>query len=477
MYAAHPRDGTAVVVSGVLSCTKSRITSHYGRLRGGHTGMGAARLPGFYKMRIAERLRRVAEQLELDADELDGLGESATLPLPNADAMIENAVGVLGLPVGIGLNFLVNGEDVLVPMAVEEPSVIAAVSLAAKIARDGGGFVAEADPARMIGQVQLSHIADPPAAKAALLREKRQILDAANALQPGMKARGGGAQDLDVRLVPIRETQNGASEVHAIVHLLVDTQDAMGANLINTMCEGVAPLIERITGGRVRLRILSNLADLRLARSSCRIPFEALADFGFSGAEVAHGIAEASRFADADPYRACTHNKGVMNGVDAVALATGNDWRAIEAGAHAFCARNGRYEPLTRWWVEEGALHGTIELPIQVGTVGGAVKANPLIPVLLRMMRNPGAQTLAGVMAAVGLAQNMAALRALGTVGIQKGHMALHARNLAVSAGAKGSAVEEVARALIAAGEIKLHRAQEILAKLVASRGPSAEAM
>ncbi|TMB06015.1 MAG: hydroxymethylglutaryl-CoA reductase, degradative [Deltaproteobacteria bacterium] len=436
--------------------------------------MGTSRLPGFYKMRIAERLRRVAEQLEVDGDELDGLGESGTLPLANADAMIENAVGVLGLPVGVGLNFVVNGEDLLIPMAVEEPSVIAAVGLAAKIARDGGGFQAEADPPRMIGQVQVSSLADPPAAKAALLREKRQILEAANALQPAMKARGGGAQDLEVRLVPVRDAENGAAEVHAIVHLLVDTQDAMGANLINTMCEGVSPLVERISGGRVRLRILSNLADQRLARATCRIPFDALADFGFSGAEVAHGIAEASRFADADPYRACTHNKGVMNGVDAVALATGNDWRAIEAGAHAWAARNGRYEPLTRWWVEDGHLLGKAELPIQVGTVGGAVKANPLVPVLLRLMGNPGAQKLAAIMAAVGLAQNMAALRALGSVGIQKGHMALHARSVAVSAGAKGSAVEEVARALIAAGEIKLHRAQEILAKLVAQK-PAAE--
>ncbi len=431
--------------------------------------MGSSRLPGFYKMKMAERLRRLAEQLELTRDELDGLGESATLPLANADAMIENAVGVLGLPVGVGLNFLINGEDVLIPMAVEEPSVVAAVSLAAKIAREGGGFTADADEARMIGQIQVTELANPEAAKAAVLREKDAILNAANALQPGMKACGGGAKDVEVRLLPV------GSETHAIVHLIVDTQDAMGANLINTMCEGVAPMIERITGGRVRLRILSNLADLRLARASCRIPFEALTDFGFSGAEVAHGIAEASRFADADPYRACTHNKGVMNGIDAVALATGNDWRAIEAGAHAFCARNGRYEPLTRWWVQDGALHGRIEVPIQVGTVGGAVKANPFIPVLLRMMGNPGAQKLAGIMAAVGLAQNMAALRALGTVGIQKGHMALHARNLAVSAGAKGTAVEEVARALIAAGEIKLHRAQEILAKMVA-RGSSAEA-
>ncbi len=426
--------------------------------------MSSSRLPGFYKMKMAERLRRLAEAL--DEGHLDGLGESATLPLANADAMIENAIGVLGLPVGVGLNFLVNGEDVLIPMAVEEPSVIAAVSLAAKITRDGGGFTAGADEPRMIGQVQVTDVPSPEAARAAVLREKEQILAAANALHPAMKARGGGAKDIEVRLLQV------GSETQLVVHLIVDTQDAMGANLINTMCEGVAPLIERLTAGRVRLRILSNLADLRLARASCRIPFEALADFGFSGAEVAHGIAEASRFADADPYRACTHNKGVMNGVDAVALATGNDWRAIEAGAHAWCARNGKYQPLSRWWVEEGALRGSIEIPIQVGTVGGAVKANPLIPVLLRMMGNPGAQKLAGIMAAVGLAQNMAALRALGTVGIQKGHMALHARNLAVSAGAKGHAVEEVARALIAAGEIKLHRAQEILAKMVRAQSP-----
>ena len=430
--------------------------------------MSSSRLPGFYKMKMAERLRRLAEQLELSRDEMESLGESATLPLSNADAMIENAVGVLGLPVGVGLNFVINGEDLLIPMAVEEPSVIAAVSLAAKMAREGGGFRADADEPKMIGQVQVTEVPHPEAARKAILAEKDSILAAANALHPAMKTRGGGAKDVEVRLVQV------GTETHAIVHLIVDTQDAMGANLINTMCEGVAPLIERITGGRVRLRILSNLADLRLARASCRIPFDALGDFGFTGAEVAHGIAEASRFADADPYRACTHNKGVMNGVDAVAIATGNDWRAIEAGAHAWCARNGRYEPLSRWRVADGALQGSIELPIQVGTVGGAVKANPLIPVLLKMMGNPGAQKLAAVMAAVGLAQNMAALRALGTVGIQKGHMALHARNLAVSAGAKGSAVEEVARALIAAGEIKLHRAQEIVANMVAKRGPSA---
>jgi hydroxymethylglutaryl-CoA reductase len=378
--------------------------------------------------------------------------------------------------VGIGLNFQVNGEDVLVPMAVEEPSVIAAVSLAAKIAREGGGFTAEADPSLMIGQVQISGFASAAEAEkagAALLRERSAILASANALHPAMRERGGGAKDLEVRSVRVRDAvgEHGTSEeTHLVLHLIIDTQDAMGANLINTMCEGVAPLVERATGGRVRLRILSNLADRRLARAGVRIPFEALGDFGFSGAEVAHGIADASRFADADPYRACTHNKGVMNGVDAVALATGNDWRAIEAGAHAWAARSGKYEPLTRWWVEGGALHGRAEIPIQVGTVGGAVKANPLVPTLLTLMGNPGSRKLAGIMAAVGLAQNMAALRALGTVGIQKGHMALHARNLAVSAGAKGSAVEEVARALIAVGEIKLHRAQEILARLAGEK-------
>src|SRR5256714_3451304 len=353
--------------------------------------MGSSRLPGFYKMKMAERLRRLAEQLELSRDEMDSLGESATLPLANADAMIENAVGVLGLPVGIGLNFLVNGEDVLVPMAVEEASVIAAVSLAAKIVREGGGFKADADAPRMVGQVQVAELSNPEAAKAAILRQKDSILAVANGLHPAMKSRGGGAQDLEVRLLPV------GAETHAIVHLIIDTQDAMGANLINTMCEGVAPLIERITGGRVRLRILSNLADLSLARASCRVPFDALSAFGFSAAEVAHGIAEASRVADADPYRACTHNKGVMNGVDAVALATGNDWRAIEAGAHAFCARNGRYEPLTRWRVGGGGLHGTLQLPIPVGPGGGAGEGNPPIPVLFRVVGDPGAQTLPGV--------------------------------------------------------------------------------
>lgn len=436
---------------------------------------GNSRLPGFYKAKLAERLRRLADALHLDKKDLAGLGESSTLPLANADGMIENAVGVLGLPLGIGLNFLVNGEDVLVPMAVEEPSVIAAVSLAAKIAREGGGFTADADEQLLVGQVQVAHVPDPARACEALLGARAQLLAEANALHPQMAARGGGAKEIEVRRVEVKD-ESGRPETHVVLHLLVDTQEAMGANLVNTMCEGVAPLVEALTGGRVKLRILSNLADRRCARASVRIPLEAMADFGYTGAEVAHGIADASRFADADPYRACTHNKGVMNGVDAVAIATGNDWRAIEAGAHAWASRNGRYEPLTRWWIADGCLNGRIELPLQIGTVGGAVKSNPLIATALKIMGDPPARKLAGVIAAVGLAQNMAALRALGTVGIQKGHMALHARTLAVTAGARGHTVEVVAKALIAAGEIKLHRAQEILARLVREQPAGAEA-
>jgi hydroxymethylglutaryl-CoA reductase len=384
--------------------------------------MASSRLPGFYRLTMAERLRRLAAELELGDEPMAQLGQSATLSLPTADAMIENAVGVLGLPVGLGLNFVVNGEELLVPMAIEEPSVIAAASVAAKIVREAGGFKAESDEARMIGQVQVTELADPAAASRAILSRRQEILDQANAVHPSMQARGGGATDVQVRLLPV------GGETHALVHLLVATQDSMGANLVNAMCEGVAPLIERIAGGRVRLRILSNLADLRLARASCEIPLPALAAFGRSGPEVAEAIVAAIRLAQADPYRACTNNKGIMNGVDAVAVATGNDWRAIEAGAHAFCARSGSYQPLTVWSIEADKLCGRIELPIQAGTVGRVLRSSPLVPVLLRIAGNPNARQLAAIMAAVGLASNLAALRALGTVGIQRGFAALHAR-------------------------------------------------
>jgi hydroxymethylglutaryl-CoA reductase len=396
--------------------------------------MISSRLPGFYRLTMAERLRRLAAELELAQEQLAPLGECATLPLDRADAMVENALGVLGMPLGLGANFVINGEQLLVPMAVEEPSVIAAASVGAKLARAGGGFTADADEARMIGQVQITDLANPAEARDALLHHRAEILAAANALRPSMQARGGGAKDLQVRLLRVD------GETQAVVHLVVDARDAMGASLVNTMCEGIAQLVGRIAGGRVGLRILSNLADLRLARASCSIPVSALGAAGYSGPQVAESIAAASRLAEADPYRACTNNKGVMNGVDAVVLATGNDWRAVEAGAHAYCVRDGQYQPLTRWRVEGEALRGALELPIQVGTVGRAVSANPLVPVLLHIMGNPNARKLSAIMAAVGLASNLAALRALGTVGIQQSYLALHRRV------AGESAVDEVGR-------------------------------
>jgi hydroxymethylglutaryl-CoA reductase len=351
-------------------------------------------------------------------------------------------------------------------MAVEEPSVVAAVSFAAKIAREGGGFEAECDDSLMIAQVQVTQYGDLEAARQALLDSKEEILALANSFHPQMVRRGGGAKDIDVRVLPAPEGPKG--EPILVLHVILDTQDAMGANLINTVAEGVAPFVEQVTGGRVYLRILSNLADRRLARAVCRIPVEAMADFGMTGKEVAEGIVQASRFAEADPYRAATHNKGVMNGVDAVAIATGNDWRAIEAGAHAFAARNGRYEPLSTWRIEGDHLVGRIELPLAVGTVGGPIRIHPTVQLAYRILKVEGARELAAVMAAVGLAQNMAALRALGSVGIQRGHMALHARCVAVTAGARGEWVARIADRLVelGAGHVKVEKARELLASL-----------
>ena len=428
-----------------------------------------SRLPGFHKAKIAERLRRLAEAIECDEEDLAGLAESASLPLANADAMIENAVGVLGLPVGIALNFVIDGEELVIPMAVEEPSVVAACSLAAKLARAGGGFTTESSEPRMIGQVQITQLANPEAARELLLANRAQILEAANALHPQMRARGGGCRELEVRLLDVPEDVQGNSyQRQVILHLLVDTQDAMGANLVNTMCEGVAPLCEKLTGGKVRLRILSNLADQRLSRARVRIPIDALADFGLTGEEVARGIADASRFADADPYRACTHNKGVMNGVDAVVMATGNDWRAVEAGAHAYAARNGQYSPLAIWRVgNDGQLEGTAELPLALGIVGGAVRAHPGVRLALEIAGIRSARELAELAGAVGLASNLAALKALASTGIQKGHMALHARSVAAEAGAKGEQIERVALILAREGDYRLERAQAVLREVL----------
>ncbi|MGA9523005.1 MAG: hydroxymethylglutaryl-CoA reductase, degradative [Myxococcaceae bacterium] len=423
-----------------------------------------SRLPGFHKLPVEERLEMLARMYDLTDDELEVLAGQKNLAVQTANTMIENAVGTFHLPLGLGLNMMVNGRDYIVPMAVEEPSVVAAVSFAAKIVREAGGFVADADDSLMIGQIQVTHYGDPTVASQEILDHKEEILALANSFHPAMVRRGGGAKDVEVRVLPAPEGPRG--EPLLVVHILIDTQEAMGANLINTIAEGVAPFVEQVTGGKVYLRILSNLADRRLARASCRIPVKLLADFDLPGEEIAQGVAQASRFAQADPYRAATHNKGVMNGIDSVAIATGQDWRAIEAGAHAYACRTGQYRPLSTWHLDGSHLVGQIELPMALGTVGGPIKVHPGVQVGIKLLRTNSVKELSQVFAAVGLAQNFAALRALGSVGIQKGHMALHARCVAVTAGARGDWVEKVANLLVISGHVKVEKAKEILAAL-----------
>jgi hydroxymethylglutaryl-CoA reductase len=423
-----------------------------------------SRIPHFYKMSVTDRVRAMRDLGLLEAGDLDLLAAGrATLDLAAADKMIENVIGVLGLPIGLGLNFQINGKDYVVPMAVEEPSIVAAISAAAKLARESGGFRTSSMPPVLIGQIQVIDIPDLPAAQAAVLARKREIIDLANSFHPRMVARGGGAVDLEVWTHPL--PSRGGEML--VVHLLVDTRDAMGANLVNGMCEGVASLIETITEGTVFLRILSNLADRALARAEVTFPVAALAGKGYAGERVRDGVIIAADFARVDPYRAATHNKGVMNGVDAVALATGNDWRAIEAGAHAYAARHGRYSSLTEWWQDDaGNLRGRLELPMKVGTVGGPLESNPGVAMNLRLLGVESATELAEVMAAVGLAQNFAALRALATDGIQAGHMTLHARSVVKAAGVPAELFEDVLERVLQSGEIKVWKAQEILAEL-----------
>lgn len=418
--------------------------------------MRNSRIPGFYRLELEARWAEIGERFGLDEDDLAMLRETGGLTANSADKMVENCVGVMGLPVGLGLNFVVNGHDYAVPMVVEEPSVVAAVSNMARTVRQAGGFEADADPSIMIGQVQVLDVVHPETATQRLLQARERILAAANAVHPNMQRRGAGASDLEVRTF---------AEPHpmTVVHLLIDCADAMGANAVNAMVEGVAPLIEEITGGRVNLRILSNLADRRCARARCAIPDGLLAGNGFSGEEVAEGIVQAYRFAAVDPYRAATHNKGIMNGVDAVAIATGNDWRSIEAGAHAYAARSGRYTSLTEWSHEDGVLHGSIELPMAVGVVGGSTGVHPTIRVLRKILNIHSAAELGMVMAAVGLAQNLGALRALATEGIQRGHMTLHARSVALAAGALESEVDAIADELVRRAEVKLDAARRLL--------------
>lgn len=424
----------------------------------------SARLPGFYRLDLPSRHALLAQRFGLSPQALRTLEPEHGLSWARADKMVENCIGVLGLPVGLGLNLKVNGVDYPVPMVVEEPSVVAAMSNVARMVYAHGGFQAESDPSVMIAQVQICALPDLEAAREALLARKAQIIDRANEVQPRMHKRGGGALDLEVRSFP--PSAPGADDAMLVVHLLVDCVDAMGANAVNTMAEGVAPLIEEISRGQVYLRILSNLADRRLARARFSLPEHALDTEHTPGAEVAQGIVHAWRFADVDPYRAATHNKGIMNGIDAVALATGNDWRAIEAGAHAYAARDGRYRSLTRFWRAEGQLHGEIELPLAVGVVGGSTQVHPTIATLRALLGVDSAATLAGVMAAVGLAQNTAAIRALATEGIQRGHMALHARQIALAVGAPCAHIDGVAQGLVASGQINEGEARRILAAL-----------
>jgi len=417
-----------------------------------------SRIEGFYRLQRQERLAHLESRSGLEGAELAELLDGSPLSFDVADHMIENAVGVLGLPLGIGLNFVINSRERLVPMAIEEPSVIAAASFAARLIRDAGGFFAEADASLMIAQIQLVNVPDVAAATQRVQGAMPQLLAAANAVHPNMIRRGGGARRIEVR--PLPETPCGPM---LVVHLIVDVGDAMGANAVNSMAEALSPTVAELAGGQARLRILSNLADQRLARARTRIPFRFLKTDGFAGEEVAQRMMEAWAFAHADPYRAATHNKGIMNGIDAVAMATGQDWRGIEAGAHAYAARDGQYRALSQWVVENDALVGSLELPLAVGTVGGNLECNPRVRLSLRLLGIESARDLAAIMAAVGLAQNFAAMRALVTDGIQRGHMALHARGLAIAAGAPEGLVDQIVDQMIASGEIKLSKAREIL--------------
>jgi hydroxymethylglutaryl-CoA reductase len=428
--------------------------------------MTTSRIPGFYNLPLDRRLEKLAEAAGLSPSELSAFGASG-LTAEQSDHMVENAVGTFALPLGIGLNFIVNGAEVLVPMAIEEPSVVAGVSFMAKLARAGGGFAATTTAPEMIGQIQVLDIKDLMTASLRLHEHKAELIAEADAVDPLLKKFGGGARDLEVRLI-----EDSPIGPFMVLHLIYDVRDAMGANAVNTACERLAPRIEEITGGRVHLKILSNLSDRRLAKASCRIPLQELAfqsagqtdNSAYSGEQARDGIIAAWAFAAADPYRAATHNKGIMNGVDAVVIATGNDWRAIEAGAHAYAARDGIYTSLSTWGKDaEGDLVGELEMPMAVGTVGGATKVHPAAKAALKLLGARSASELAGIIVSVGLAQNLAALRALATEGIQRGHMSLHARQVAIAAGATGELIEKVVSQMVAEKTVRIDRAEEIL--------------
>ncbi len=422
----------------------------------------SSRLSGFYKQTLDERIDVIAAWADLNPSQIATLTGTKGLDLSTATQMIENGIGIYGLPLGLATNFQINGKDYLIPMVIEEPSVLAAVSNAARLIREGGGFTASSDEPVMIGQIQVLDLKDLRSAEEQLLSHKTDLLNLVNQIGGSIVRHGGGARDLQVRQFP--DTSIGPM---LIIHLLYDTRDAMGANAINTAVEHLAPEIESITGGRVNLRILSNLTDQRKARAEGMIPADSLKTESLSGEQAVNQIVEAGIFAEVDPYRATTHNKGIMNGIDAVVIATGNDWRAIEAGAHAYAARGGQYSSLTKWWKDAaGNLRGSIELPLAVGIVGGATRVHPTAGVALKILGVQSARELSEVMAAVGLAQNLAAIRALATVGIQHGHMRMHARQIAIAAGANDQQIEKIVERLINDGAIRLERARQLVEEL-----------
>lgn len=413
----------------------------------------------FYQLDIEQRQRRLLAESSLTEEDIKTLQVQGGLSATQADLMIENVAGVYTLPLGIAQHFVVNGRPVLVPMVIEEPSVVAAASYMAKLAKAGGGFTASAASQEMIGQLQILDVNDPVAVKEELLAAKEQIMQQAAQADPLLVKLGGGPRDVQVRIMD--DSPLGS---FLVLHLIMDVQDAMGANAVNTALERISPLVERISKGRVLLRILSNLADRRLAKASCTIPLQDLAFDAYSGEDVRDRIVEAWAFAAADPYRAATHNKGIMNGVDAVVIASGNDWRAVEAGAHAYAARSGQYTSLSKWSVHtDGDLVGELEMPLAVGIVGGATRVHPTARTALKLMGVQKASQLAEIIVSVGLAQNLGALRALATEGIQRGHMALHARQVAVAAGAPPEKVPALAEQLVTEGNIRIERAIEIM--------------
>jgi len=417
-----------------------------------------SRVPGFYRLPLSERRAWLTQQLGLGPGELERELAQGGLESERADQIVENVVGTYALPFCLGLNFVVDGEERLLPMVVEEPSVVAAASNAANMVRAGGGFVSEAHPALMIGQIELRAVPDESAAERRLLAEQPALLARAAQAVPGLVRRGGGPRRLSVRRI---------GDGHLVVHLLVDCAHAMGANLVNGAAEAVAPELERLSGGRVGLRILSNLADERLITVRCEVPGADLArGLDIDVARLLDDIEAASLFAERDPYRAATHNKGIMNGIDSVVLACGNDFRSVEAGAHAYAARSGSYRPLSTWKRDGDRLKGELTLPLALGTVGGTLRTHRAAQLALRLAGVRGPTDLGNLAAAGGLASNLAALRALSSEGIQRGHMALHARSVAVAAGAMAEEVDQVALSIAAGGPIDLAAAEAALGRL-----------